>query len=125
MPPRLHLLTRPGLDQGFSDWWRTARERSGDALDGAHSLYAYQAFDLEDPRAGKFLVVLESEQTPGALSQTWQGIGTASLTAFGAPTPVYPEPGSPERAPGRGDPSPECRTALHVVHWEPESDATA
>ena len=117
--------SRPAADQGFDAWWREAVLACAPPLELHHARYAYAAFDLEDESAGKFLVLLESERAPEALARAWRGCGSESLTPFGPPAPVYPEPGVPPRIPARGDASGEARRALHVVHWSHDSDAVS
>jgi hypothetical protein len=117
--------SRPAAGQSFDEWWSEAVIRVDAPVDAHHSCHAYAAFDLDDQSAGKFLVLLESDRAPADVEEDWRPTGRASLTAFGPATPVYPEPGTPARAPGRGDASPAARRALHVVHWEHESDAVS
>jgi hypothetical protein len=117
--------SRPAAGQRFEAWWSEAVLDLDAPIGVHHSCHAYAAFDLEDESAGKFLVLLESDLAPAQVEAAWRDTGQASLTAFGPATPVYPEPGAPPRAPVRGDPSPEARRALHVVHWEHESDAAS
>lgn len=120
--------SRPGAGQDFETWWKEAVLAVDAPLGAHHARYAYAAFDLEDPDAGKFLVLLESEGTPEEIAGRWAGVGRTALTPFGAATPVYPKPGATRtsgRAAGRGDPSPTARRALYVVHWAHESDAVS
>ena len=115
--------SRPAAGQNFEAWWKEAVFAKDAPQSGYHSHYAYAAFDLADPDAGKFLVLLESSAQAEQVAQAWEGVGTTSLTSFGPATPIYPEAGAPAQAPGRGDPAPESRQALHIVHWRHESDA--
>lgn len=117
--------SRPARGQLFEEWWAEAVLAAQPPLDAHSAWHAYAAFDLEDERAGKFLVLLESDAPTREVQPLWQDVGQHSLSAFGPATPVYPEPGAPVRAPAQGDPSPEARRALHVVHWQHDSDAVS
>ena len=115
----------PATDQDFAAWWREAVCARDTPLDVHHAAYAYAAHDLEDASAGKFLVLLESERVPGDVEAAWRPCGIGSLTNFGPATPIYPDPDEKNPARGQSDASPEARRALHVVHWEHQSDAVS